>query len=190
MAVLLPHTETVLADCREHLTRVERADPNLDTSAISAYLATQVAIVLCAEVQMTFRGYFVEIVDGSGSTGWVQGWAHPRQNDVRNATFKGIEDTLEWKMNKEVATLFRAAAERANIDEEAKTRLGNVVKARNDISHSTGAVVTFGDVETAADIAARMLRSCSRRYGATRGIAGAVRGTDGCKGVVDAGLWR
>ena len=157
MPVRLPRTEAALEDCGEHLQAVAAAAPHMDTSAVSAYLATHVAIVLCAEVEDTVRGYLSEIIDADACTGRVREWAKPRTNDVRNATFKGLRELIAFKWDETLAARFEATALNAGIDDAKKSRLGNVVKARNDSSHAGGATVTFSEVAIAAGVACEIL---------------------------------
>lgn len=148
----LPRTALVLEDCENHLTAIATT-PNVDSSAVEAYLARHAILVLCAEVEQTITDIVYERVDRGGCDPEVANMLRARRKGmVRNAKHGEIADTL-GQLSVDIQTKYTDGVA-ASIGEAGITRLGDTVAARDQLSHSANPPnVTLRDVREAYVVA-------------------------------------
>jgi hypothetical protein len=159
MAVSLPRTETALQECRSHLQSVAEAAPHVDVSAVGAYLAGHVAVLLCGEVEETLAGFFGELIDARDCDESVKALARSRKGVTRSAKVSDIAGAI-GRLGDEAKDRFRAAVD-ATVGDQGISQLGNVVTMRDDTAHNAPPLVTFHEVELAA-VAARGVLQAAR----------------------------
>jgi hypothetical protein len=171
MAVPLPRTETALAECREHLTAAGAADPAIDSAAVSAYLASHIAIVLCGEVESIVAAYFDELIEAAECDPVVTKLAKARKGTTRSAKVNDIGDALD-RVGHDVRLKFEAEVA-TSVRDEGVARLGNAVGIRDGTAHDVAPGITFAELERAADAARGVLESVRVALGLPTERAGA-----------------
>lgn len=130
----------------------------LDTSAVGAYLASHVAIVLCAEVEAQVTAFFDELIDAAECNPTVTRLAKLRKGTTRSAKVKDIGDAIE-RLGSAARERYDAAIN-DTVGEAGIARIGTTVGARDSASHRTTALaITFADLELAAQAAVNILQS-------------------------------
>lgn len=155
--ISLPRTETALAECRRHLAAVDAAATPIESSAVAAYLASHVAIVLCGEVEATVSAYFDELIDADGCGPVVTKLAKARKGTTRSAKVGDIAVALD-RIGHDVRLKFEAELDKS-VGEAGVARLGNAVGIRDQTAHAAPPAITFGELELAAEVARKVLEA-------------------------------
>jgi hypothetical protein len=157
VSVLLPRTETALADCRIHLAAVAAADPALDTAAVGSYLAGHLAVLLCAEIESSMTAFFDEIIDASTCEPNVKALARTRKWTLYSARYSDIVGAMS-RFGDAIRDRFKEEVN-ATIGDAGTARLGTVVSLRNDAAHAAPPAITFRDIEDATAAAKEILQA-------------------------------
>ena len=160
----LPRTELALGDCDDHLARVRTLDEASDTSAVEAYLARHVVVLLCAEVESRLHEYFDERVDASECDDVSKRLLKSVKRGVsRSAKHSDISDTIA-RLGPEYRKKYDELVTNA-IGDEGIARIGNAVGVRDQASHSSPPSVTLAELILAAEAADAMLASVRETIG-------------------------
>lgn len=157
MVVALPRTDTALAECRAHLAAASAGSPDLDVAAVGSYLASHVALLLCAEVEATMTDYFDELIDSSTSDESVKRLARSRAGAPPSANYSDLAETVA-RLGRSARDTFRREAVAA-VGEVGIAELGNIVLIRDSTNYSTSPRITFSEVESATQVAKGILQA-------------------------------
>jgi hypothetical protein len=153
-----------LGDCNAHLDAVRGVSGAIDTSAVEAYLARHVVVLLCAEVERALNEYFDERIDASGCDDVSKRLLKSIKRGVtRSAKHADISDTIA-RLGPEFREKYESLVRNA-IGDEGIARIGNAVGHRDKASHSTPPAVTLSELELAAGAADALLRSVREAIG-------------------------
>ena len=155
MPLLLPLTDTAIADYRQHVGQHPNTDP-----VILAYLTRHVNGLMCAEIEQVATRLIQERLEiGCRDEATSHYLKSLRRNAVRNATFSEIKNKL---------ALFGTAyllrfdeLVRESVGEAGIEKLGMAVGKRNQDSHENPADVTFRELEEAYSIANAVVNAAS-----------------------------
>lgn len=154
----LPRTDIALEDCARHLAT--HAGAGGDTSAVEAYLAGHLVMVLCAEVEELVTRLIYQRIERGGCDEEVANMLRARRKGmVRNASSKEIADTL-GQLSPRIRDTYLAAVSVAPGD-EGLASLGNAVAARDLIAHSSAPAITLAEVRNAREAAIAVAQAVS-----------------------------
>ncbi len=159
MEILLPHTDTALSDCLEHVSACEKSLGDGVNPAIKAYLARHVAVLMCAEIESVVTKLIHERVDLCGDPPVANLVKSVRGNLVRNAKFDEIGNKLAL-LGKEFRERFNQAVS-DSIGVDGIAIIGMAVGKRDASAHSDPPNVTLPELK--------------RAYVAATGLVAAVR---------------
>ena len=147
---LLPRTAIALEDCKKHVA-VVRGVEDVDSSAVEAYLARHIVLVLCAEIEQSITELVYERVDRGGCDEVVANLMRARKKGmVRSAKHEEISSTL-GQLGVDIRDAYVNAVAAA-VGDEGVVRLGNAVVARDAVSHASPPSITLNDVEAAYNV--------------------------------------
>ena len=147
---LLPRTAVTLEDCKAHIATI-RSTGTIDTSAVEAYLARHVVLVLCAEIEQSITDLVYQRVDRGGCDPVVANLMRARKKGmVRSANHDEIASTL-GQLDISIRDSYKSTVLDA-VGEAGVVRLGNAVTARDSVSHASPPSITLNDVEAAYQV--------------------------------------
>ena len=142
MPLLLPMTDTAIADCRNHIN----SHPDIDL-AILAYLTRHVNGLMCAEIETVVTRLIRERIEQGCDNAAANFLASFRRSVVRNAKYAEIGDKLAL-FGDEFKQRYEDAVDNS-VGESGIQKLGIAVGKRDDTAHRAPPNITFKELEEA-----------------------------------------
>ncbi len=146
----LPRTHLSLEECRKHLDDTESV-----STAIEAYLARGLIILLCAEIESSVLSLLYKRIEIDPDEEVGRFAKSIGRGFVRNARPNEIGKIMA-RFGEDCNKRYQQEVE-ASIGEAGRTRVGNLVTDRDSFAHAEPPNVTFREIERAYDDAVRLL---------------------------------
>lgn len=146
MASRLLRTKLAIDNCQNHLD-----ESNAWGSEVESYLTQHVLVVLCAEIQQELYSLLENRANQASDS------------ELRDFAVKTGKKVLRSIGKREVAGFVGFFGSRAkeylnqNLDDQQVTLYNNAVSNRHDVAHSSGANITFRELETIIIAASNLL---------------------------------
>ena len=159
MPLLLPLTDTAIADYQNHLREFPGTDP-----VILAYLTRHINGLMCGEIEQVVTQLIVDRLAighrDSGTLDFFPNFLKSRRiSSVRNASFEEIRNTLS-SFGPAYREKFNGLVHDA-VDNEGIEKLRAAVVKRNEDAHSIPPSITFQEVEETYSVAVAVIDAVS-----------------------------
>ncbi|MEM9400679.1 MAG: hypothetical protein AAF984_10765 [Verrucomicrobiota bacterium] len=146
METLLLRTQLAFDNCQEHLNT-----SGAWGTEIESYLTQHVLVILCADVQQEIYRT-VEKRAETADDAALQNYAIATCKRVLRSIGKGEVSGFVGNFGPEAKEYLNS-----NMEDQEVTIYNNAVSGRHDVAHSTGANVTFRELEEAIGVARKMI---------------------------------